>query len=59
MLAALLFHELAHKVVFIKGDTAFNEGFATAVELIGPGESAGSYKEIEIKGGKIETVAYR
>lgn len=33
-LAALLFHELAHKVVFIKGDTAFNEGFATAVELI-------------------------
>ncbi|KGB82634.1 MAG: branched-chain amino acid ABC transporter substrate-binding protein [Confluentimicrobium sp.] len=32
---------------------------ATAVELIGPGESAGSYKEIEIKGGKIETVAYR
>ncbi len=33
-LAALLFHELAHKVVFVKGDTAFNEGFATAVEMI-------------------------
>ena len=33
-LAALLFHELAHKVVFVKGDTAFNEGFATAVEGI-------------------------
>ena len=33
-LAALLFHELAHKVVFVKGDTAFNEGFATAVERI-------------------------
>lgn len=31
-LAALLFHELAHKVVYIPGDTAFNEGFATTVE---------------------------
>ncbi len=33
-LAALIFHELAHKVLFIKGDTAFNEGFATAVEKL-------------------------
>lgn len=33
-LAALIFHELGHKVLFIKGDTAFNEGFATAVEKI-------------------------
>ncbi len=32
---------------------------ATAVELIGPGESAGSYREITIKDGKIETVKYR
>ncbi|MCG8613983.1 MAG: aminopeptidase, partial [Pseudomonadales bacterium] len=32
-LAALLFHELAHRVVYIAGDTAFNESFATAVEL--------------------------
>ena len=31
-LAALLFHELAHKVVYIPGDTRFNESFATAVE---------------------------
>lgn len=31
-LAALIFHELAHKAVYIKGDTRFNEGFATAVE---------------------------
>jgi predicted aminopeptidase len=34
-LAGLIFHELAHQVVFIKGDTAFNEGFAVTVELEG------------------------
>jgi predicted aminopeptidase len=34
-LAALLFHELAHKVVYIPGDTRFNESFATAVERFG------------------------
>ncbi len=34
-LAALLFHELAHKVVYVKGDTRFNESFATAVEQLG------------------------
>ena len=32
---------------------------ATGVELVGPGESAGSFREIEIKDGKIETVKYR
>ncbi len=32
---------------------------ATAVELIGPGESAGNYREITIKDGKITTVRYR
>lgn len=34
-LAALLIHELSHHVLYIKGDTAFNESFATAVELEG------------------------
>lgn len=34
-LAGLIFHELAHQVVYIKGDTAFNEGFAVTVELEG------------------------
>ena len=34
-LARLLFHELAHQVAFAKGDTVFNESFATAVERIG------------------------
>ncbi|QDY69065.1 ABC transporter substrate-binding protein [Qingshengfaniella alkalisoli] len=32
---------------------------ASAVELIGPGESAGNYREIEIEGGEITTVGYR
>jgi len=31
-LAALVFHELAHQVAYLTGDTAFNEAFATAVE---------------------------
>ena len=34
-LAALLFHELAHQVVYAGGDSAFNESFATVVELEG------------------------
>lgn len=32
---------------------------ASAVELIGPGESAGNYRQIEVKGGEITTVKYR
>ncbi|MFT5012486.1 MAG: putative aminopeptidase [Patiriisocius sp.] len=31
-LAGVIFHELAHKVLYIQGDTVFNESFATAVE---------------------------
>jgi predicted aminopeptidase len=34
-LAQLLFHELAHQVVYVQDDSAFNESFATAVELEG------------------------
>lgn len=33
--AGLIFHELAHKRVYIAGDTDFNESFATAVEQAG------------------------
>ena len=32
---------------------------ASGVELIGPGESAGRYREFEVKGGKYETVTFR
>jgi predicted aminopeptidase len=34
-LARLIFHELAHQIAFAKGDTVFNESFATSVETIG------------------------
>ncbi len=34
-LARLIFHELSHQVVYVKGDTTFNESFAVAVELEG------------------------
>jgi predicted aminopeptidase len=34
-LVAVMFHELAHQVLYIKDDTEFNESFATAVEEIG------------------------
>ena len=34
-LARLIFHELAHQVVYVRDDTAFNESFATTVEREG------------------------
>jgi len=34
-LAALLFHELSHKLLYVKDDSAFNESFATTVETEG------------------------
>lgn len=34
-LARLIFHELAHQLIYVKDDSAFNEAFATAVELEG------------------------
>ena len=34
-LARLIFHELAHQVVYVKDDTTFNESFAIAVEEAG------------------------
>lgn len=34
-LAGLIFHELAHQLAYVPGDTTFNESFATAVEREG------------------------
>jgi len=34
-IARLLFHELAHQLVYVRGDSMFNESFATTVELEG------------------------
>lgn len=49
-LVAVLFHELAHQVLYVKGDSGFNESFATAVEEFGVYrwlESRGESAEIE------------
>ena len=34
-IARLVFHELAHQLVYVPGDSTFNESFATTVELEG------------------------
>jgi predicted aminopeptidase len=34
-IARLVFHELAHQLLYVKGDSTFNESFATAVEEFG------------------------
>ncbi len=34
-IAAIIFHELAHQELYLRGDTTFNESFATAVEIEG------------------------
>ena len=51
--------ELGKALELIAAGTEIDYVGATAVELIGPGESAGNYREIEIKDGKIETVKFR
>jgi predicted aminopeptidase len=34
-LAGFLFHELTHEALYVKGETAFNEAYATTVERVG------------------------
>jgi branched-chain amino acid transport system substrate-binding protein len=51
--------ELAKAIELIKAGTDIDYVGASAVELIGPGESAGNYREIEVKDGKIVAVKYR
>jgi predicted aminopeptidase len=42
-LAGLIFHELAHQVVYLPGDSSFNEAFATAVEEEGVARYAAAH----------------
>ena len=51
--------ELAKGLELIAAGTDIDYVGASAVELIGPGESAGNYREYEFKDGKISTVGYR
>jgi branched-chain amino acid transport system substrate-binding protein len=51
--------ELAKAIELLKAGEDIDYVGATAVELIGSGESAGNFREIEVKDGAIETVKYR
>jgi branched-chain amino acid transport system substrate-binding protein len=46
----------ALQIIADGGDVDYMGG--TDVELVGPGEAAGTYREIEVKGGKVETVGF-
>lgn len=51
--------EIGKALELIAAGTDIDYDGASGVELIGPGESAGRYKEFEIKGGVYETVKFR
>jgi len=51
--------ELAKGIKYLRQGLAIDYVGASAVELVGGGESAGNYAEILIDGGKVTTVGYR
>jgi branched-chain amino acid transport system substrate-binding protein len=51
--------ELGKAIKILKDGGDIDYVGASSVELIGGGESAGNYREIEIKAGKVATVKYR
>lgn len=51
--------QLAKALEILKAGGDIDYVGATAVELIGPGESAGSYRQVIVDGGKITTAKYR
>ncbi|MBM7067591.1 ABC transporter substrate-binding protein [Actibacterium sp. 188UL27-1] len=51
--------ELAKALEILKEGGEIDYVGATDVELIGPGENAGSYREVDVKGGAFETTGYR
>ena len=52
-LVAVMFHELAHQVLYVKNDSGFNESFATAVE------EAAVERWLTSRGQEEKLVAYR
>jgi predicted aminopeptidase len=50
--ARIVFHELAHQVVYVKGDTMFNESFAVTVE------QEGVRRWLEREGTPVQRAAY-
>ncbi len=51
--------EIGKALELIAAGTAIDYDGASGVMLIGPGESAGRYRQFEVKGGKYETVTFR
>jgi branched-chain amino acid transport system substrate-binding protein len=51
--------ELAKALELITAGTAIDYDGASGVQLIGPGESAGRYRQFEVRGGVYETVQFR
>ena len=51
--------ELGKALELVAAGTDIDYQGGSGVELIGPGESAGRYRQFEIKGGKYETVTFR
>lgn len=51
--------ELAKALQILKDGGEVDYVGASAVELIGPGESAGNYRQVIVKDGQFETVRYR
>ncbi|MEC7792733.1 MAG: ABC transporter substrate-binding protein [Pseudomonadota bacterium] len=51
--------ELAKALELIAAGTDIDYVGATDVELIGPGEASGSFREIKFEGGKMTTTGYR
>lgn len=51
--------ELAKGIELVAAGTDIDYQGATGVELVGPGEAAGSYRVYEIKDNKAETLGYR
>lgn len=52
-LVATIFHELAHQLVYRKGDTVFNESFATVVE------ETGIERWLQARGSRDDLAQYR
>ena len=48
-MARIVFHELAHQVVYVADDTSFNESFATAVERLGGARWLARYGSESVK----------
>src|ERR1700733_10608073 len=52
-LAAIIFHELAHQLIYVAGDSEFNEAFAVTVE------ETGLARWLQFKGRSAELADYR